>query len=500
MKTKRKKSTRLLGKLQSSNPRKLNFQIAALFMVLVGIIGVVTLTMSKAAYAYTTLYSPNSNANATLLACMDTSTSNTQLLRLKYVGNDSPFIRMRTTFDPNKLAGYTQRLAKYKQNWTWEGQYNVPAGASSVTVDFTFDDNTKTSGGSALSSIVKCTTETPPATPPTATITAPATGATVSGKIDILANATDNTGVRSVQFHLDNADLGGPDTTSPYSTPLDTTTITNGTHTVTAIATNTAGLTSAASLVTITVNNSTPAPAPSTSIKQFVPGTSWDWIISTTPTSANLDKSSNPRKMIDIDLENNTASTISSFKSKGIAVVCYYSAGSYENWRSDANRFPASVIGKSNGWAGENWLDIRSPEVLTIMKARMDIAVQKGCDGVEPDNVDGYTNTTGFPLTASDQLKFNTSLANEAHARGLSIALKNDVDQVTELAKVFDFALNEQCVQYNECQPYTAFTNLNKAVFNAEYRSLSCDITNKYNIDSVLFALDLNNSKYQSCR
>lgn len=41
------------------------------------------------------------------------------------------------------------------------------------------------------------------------------------------------------------------------------------------------------------------------------------------------------------------------------------------------------------------------------MQARLDLAVQKGCDGVEPDNVDGYQNNSGFPLTAQDQLAYN---------------------------------------------------------------------------------------------
>jgi hypothetical protein len=63
-----------------------------------------------------------------------------------------------------------------------------------------------------------------------------------------------------------------------------------------------------------------------------------------------------------------------------------------------------------------------------ILFARLDLAVAKGCDGVEPDNVDGYANNTNFPLTVQDQLQFNIWLANEAHARGLSIGLKNDLD------------------------------------------------------------------------
>ena len=61
--------------------------------------------------------------------------------------------------------------------------------------------------------------------------------------------------------------------------------------------------------------------------------------------------------------------------------------------------------GRSNGWPGERWLDIRRLDVLRpIMKARLDMCAAKGFDAVEFDNVDGYQNRTGFPLTGADQL------------------------------------------------------------------------------------------------
>ena len=109
-------------------------------------------------------------------------------------------------------------------------------------------------------------------------------------------------------------------------------------------------------------------------------------------------------------------------------------------------------MGRSNGWPGERWLDIRKLGVLgPIMKARLDMCAAKGFDAVEFDNVDGYQNRTGFPLTAADQLAYNVFLANQAHLRGLSAVLKNDVGQIRALLPYFDFALNEQCHQYDEC-------------------------------------------------
>lgn len=177
-------------------------------------------------------------------------------------------------------------------------------------------------------------------------------------------------------------------------------------------------------------------------------------------------------KVIDIDLFDTPATTIASYKSRGIRVICYFSAGSSENWRPDFGQFlPGDMGNNLDGWAGERWLDTRSSNVRSIMAARMDLAARKGCDAVDPDNVDGYTNSTGLPLTASTQLDYNRWLAQTAHSRGLAIGLKNDVDQLSQLADSHDFAVNEQCHQYSECGGYSAFTSRGKPVFNIEYAS-----------------------------
>ncbi|WP_042882645.1 endo alpha-1,4 polygalactosaminidase [Cupriavidus necator] len=174
----------------------------------------------------------------------------------------------------------------------------------------------------------------------------------------------------------------------------------------------------------------------------------------------------------DIDLFDTPTATIATLKAQGRRVICYFSAGSAEDWRPDYSQFTAADMGAPlSGWAGERWLDTRSANVRQIMQARMDLAVSKGCDAVDPDNVDAYTNSPGLPLTAETQLDYNRFLATEAHARGLAVGLKNDVGQVPVLAAEFDFAINESCHQYQECDTYSAFTGQGKAVFNIEYRS-----------------------------
>jgi endo-alpha-1,4-polygalactosaminidase (GH114 family) len=167
-----------------------------------------------------------------------------------------------------------------------------------------------------------------------------------------------------------------------------------------------------------------------------------------------------------------------SFPDRG--VVCYIDAGTWENWRPDAREFPRSLLGKPDGgWAGERWLDIaRFHGVLgRIMQARARMCQRKGFNAIDFDNVDGYTNKTGFHLTASEQLRYDVFLANTAHRLGLSVALKNDLQQIPVLLKYFDFAVDEQCFQYSECLTsqnggfgLNEFTAAHKAVFDIEYK------------------------------
>jgi hypothetical protein len=178
----------------------------------------------------------------------------------------------------------------------------------------------------------------------------------------------------------------------------------------------------------------------------------------------------------DIDLFEAPQATIDDLHAQGRHVVCYFSAGSGEKWRPDYDQFLPSDLGKPlDGWKGERWLDTRSGNVRAIMAARMDRAVDKRCDGIEPDNVEAYTAKSGFPLTKATQIDFDTWIADAAHARGLAVALKNDVGQLATLEPHFDFAVNEQCHQYRECGGYARFTGHGKPVFNAEYRQKYVD-------------------------
>ena len=278
------------------------------------------------------------------------------------------------------------------------------------------------------------------------------------------------------------------------------------TTTTTSPTTSTSTTTSSTSTTTTTTSTTSTTPTPTATSTAWVPSVNdtWQWQLSGTINTSYA------VTVYDIDLFDAPASTISLLKNRGTRVVCYFSAGSSENWRSDFSRFQASDMGNAlDGWAGERWLDTRSANVREIMKARLDLAKSRGCDGVEPDNVDAYTNSPGFPLTATTQLDYNRFLAREAKARGLAIGLKNNVDQVAALAPDFDFAVNEQCNEYSECGVYTAFTQAGKPVFNAEYmsqwvtdatrRANLCSVSRANGIRTLVLPLDLNDSFRHSC-
>ncbi|MFB7451462.1 endo alpha-1,4 polygalactosaminidase [Streptomyces sp. NPDC056194] len=219
-------------------------------------------------------------------------------------------------------------------------------------------------------------------------------------------------------------------------------------------------------LLLATACTAAPEPDPKTTADRWrpAPGLTWQWQLSGT-----LDPAVDV-PVYDIDGFDHPASTVADLHRRGRKVICYVSTGAWEKFRPDAGSFPAAVLGQGNGWPGERWLDIRRTDVLgPIMAKRLDMCRDKGFDAVEPDNMDGYRNRTGFPLTAADQLRYNRLIATMAHERGLSVGLKNDLDQIPQLLPDFDFAVNEQCAEYEECDALVPFVTAGKAVFHVEY-------------------------------
>jgi hypothetical protein len=92
--------------------------------------------------------------------------------------------------------------------------------------------------------------------------------------------------------------------------------------------------------------------------------------------------------IFDIDMFENSASTVQALHNSGVKVICYFSAGTSEDWRPDYNDFTSADKGAGlPDWQGEAYLDLRSENVLNIMKKRIANAASLGCDGIDPDNM-----------------------------------------------------------------------------------------------------------------
>jgi len=196
------------------------------------------------------------------------------------------------------------------------------------------------------------------------------------------------------------------------------------------------------------------------------PGTSWQ--IQFTGDQINL---SYDVTVYDLDLFDTPQRLVDELHSEGKHLICYLNAGAWENWRPDAAEFPEEVIGNDyEGWPGERWLDVSDIEELApIMEARLDLCKEKGFDGVDPDNLDGYANETGFELGEEDGIAYALWLAEEAHVRGLAIGIKNIPELAARLEPHFDWALLESCFAQVWCEEMNVFIENGKPVFAIEY-------------------------------
>lgn len=151
--------------------------------------------------------------------------------------------------------------------------------------------------------------------------------------------------------------------------------------------------------------------------------------------------------------------------------------------------------------------------MLQMVGARVQRCAAAGFDGVEFDVVDAWAQrsaVTGWEISYATQLDYDQQLANLAHAQGLTVALKNDLGQLADLMPYYDYAINEQCFQFAECDNnpppgYPAWVAAGKAVFTVEYRRSPrrfCPQANAQNYNSIRKAgnFSLYDKRWHPCR
>ncbi|KAK4233737.1 glycoside hydrolase superfamily [Achaetomium macrosporum] len=180
----------------------------------------------------------------------------------------------------------------------------------------------------------------------------------------------------------------------------------------------------------------------------------------------------------------------------GTILVCYFNAGLAQDtdcdydtkWRN------SGLLGniydpEEPEFNNERWVNIKNQTARDWMKQRITLANQLGCDGVDPDNIDGYlrdadgNNGTWWDLSQDDYVSFVTELATHAHSLTTSqshtmlIGQKNARELVGRLSGVLDFAVLEDCKRLREpgepafCRDFQAYIATEKPVFSIEYPS-----------------------------
>lgn len=113
----------------------------------------------------------------------------------------------------------------------------------------------------------------------------------------------------------------------------------------------------------------------------------WNYII-----NGSVQPIDDTADVYDVDLFETSDEDLKELRAKGKKIICYFSAGSLELWRNDWNSLEFDLINGTDygpgleGWEGEYWFNTRSQKVRKLMTSRINHAVTRGCDAIEPDN------------------------------------------------------------------------------------------------------------------
>jgi len=257
-------------------------------------------------------------------------------------------------------------------------------------------------------------------------------------------------------------------------------------------------------------------------------GSKWHWQLTGSPSlDYNVD-------VYDLDLEylEDTPAAMQSLKDQGRYVICYIDVGGWESYRKDAADYPEEIKTKYMPEWDEWYVDVSQLDdfgpngskkgMRSLITARMDRAAAIGCDGIEPDVLDAFENQvpriSGGNVTWQDEYNLFLMLIEEAHARGLSIGLKNLIAQIPkadngieDLNKLFDWTVQEEPYAYDSPAYVEAhldpFVADGKAVFIAEYtgsvnkfQNTICPSSNAHHYHTLKFKLNLDQAPLLDCQ
>jgi hypothetical protein len=235
-----------------------------------------------------------------------------------------------------------------------------------------------------------------------------------------------------------------------------------------------------------TGGSSADAPRPVGAGRSPTPGVTWQAQLSGTVDAA-LDVD-----VFYLDADFASAAVLSALRAKGKIILCYVSAGTFEPWRDDAGAFPPSTLGDPlANYPREQWLDLRSPEVHDLMRARFAAMASAGCDGVYPSTLDAHLHTTGFDITRADVSEYATFLATEIHAAGMSAGLSAPADLIDEVEVDYDWALAIDCLAASGCTPWAKVRQSGRAVLLVEFGDASdasrvCNAASTLGFDAIV--------------
>ncbi len=360
----------------------------------------------------------------------------------------------------------------------------LASGTTYTYVVAAYDAAGNTSAQSSPKSIATASSTTPPA--PTVALVAAPTSIT-SGQSSALSWASTNATSCTAS--------GGWSGTKATSGNQTVTPSSSTTYTLTCTGAGGSGSASA----TTTVTAAPPPPSGTMPTGKIL----WDWQIGASDDS----KITMPAglRLLDVDLFNTSAAKVAEMKAKGIYAVCYINAGSWQPGYPDSDDYPDYLkIKRDPDWPQEYFLDVTdvfkpNSVLATILKNRLALCKQKGFDAVEPDNLQNDENAAGL-ITLQQQIDFNGWFADAAHAAGLKVLQKNGPDKIDKkttydgqsMLDKFDGILNEECQQYNECEPLAKYVAKGKLGLNVEYKKApNCALSDQLNINTIQKDLNL---------